>query len=225
MANIKREALSVKRKVIKFKDAPKKTRKKRKPIDKAKPVGVKGSTLAKVEPSKKEPEKAPKVESKKAEKNRRNGFATHFETFRNNLIALPMPKQLLLLPAPKKYKEKSVQKGFFPKIYRFITETWFQVAVLSVVLLISLGLMFQELHKHMQQQHALEQKRAAIQRQITYWQGVIRKYQDYRDGYFKLALLEYQLGNIQAAELYIQKTKTLDPNFTEADKLEGILSK
>lgn len=270
------------KKVLKFKDAPKKTRKKRKNVDKTKPVAPKCPSFSKVKSSKKELKEftITKSQGKKVKKERTSSqksqtlsqqnvneepvklfgmgdlagdinftaqLKTSWEKFKiifkkgktksekskkigkskkdysNNERTTPklLPLgTLLMLSAPR----QTAKADKFPKIYRVITETWLQAGILSIVLLVIIGLMLRGLYQHMHQKQALEQKRAVIQKEIAYWQEIIRKYQDYRDGYFKLALLEYQLGNTQAVELYVEKAKTLDPNFAEADKLGSMLS-
>jgi hypothetical protein len=66
---------------------------------------------------------------------------------------------------------------------------------------------------------------AAIAREITHWQKTTQKYGQYRDGYFRLALLQYQLGNEQLAGIYIEKALAVDPNFAAGkafqEKLEN----
>ena len=57
-----------------------------------------------------------------------------------------------------------------------------------------------------------------------YWQGIVSKYKDYRDGYFQLAVLEYQLGNIQKAKLHLDEVLKLDPNFEKGRELGKVLS-
>ena len=51
-------------------------------------------------------------------------------------------------------------------------------------------------------------------------QGIIKTYPNYRDGYFRLATLEYELGNRNKAKEYVQKALELDPNFEEGRRLE-----
>jgi tetratricopeptide (TPR) repeat protein len=121
--------------------------------------------------------------------------------------------------------EENRQKGFFPKISRFITERWFVCGFLCGVLVVCIVIVHNTIAVNAQKKHDLEIKRQKIQQQISFWQENIRKYPDYRDGYFQLALLEYQLGDIQSAQSYLNKVESLDPNFQEAYQLEKLLQK
>jgi hypothetical protein len=166
----------------------------------------------------------------------------------------PEEKTLLFLPTPHLKEEKAtkLQQNDFvtqckrfcivlksPKISRLITEKpllekrfknfWstgkpYVVALCCLVLLASIGLVAYTLNQNLQQKQILEQKRAQIEKEILYWQGITKKYKGYRDGYFKLAILEYQLGNMQVSQQYLHEVQLLDPNFKEAEELERILT-
>ena len=60
--------------------------------------------------------------------------------------------------------------------------------------------------------------------QINYWQKVVDKYKDYRDGYFQLAILEYRLGQKEKSRMYLKEVFRLDPNFEKGRELEKILN-
>lgn len=68
-----------------------------------------------------------------------------------------------------------------------------------------------------------ENKRTQLAKEVDYWQGIVKKYEGYRDGYLKLALLEYQFKNLDKSKFYLQKALVLDPNSETARKLEKIL--
>ncbi|MCL5970930.1 MAG: tetratricopeptide repeat protein [Patescibacteria group bacterium] len=51
------------------------------------------------------------------------------------------------------------------------------------------------------------------------------RYKDYRDGYFRLAILEYQLNDNAKAQEYLDKVMKLDPNFEEGRKFEQFLNR
>ena len=70
----------------------------------------------------------------------------------------------------------------------------------------------------------LQNNREEIVLQINYWQKVVVKYKDYRDGYFQLAILEYQLKDIGKAKMYLDEVFKLDPNFEKGRELERILN-
>lgn len=59
--------------------------------------------------------------------------------------------------------------------------------------------------------------------EIKKWEAVVQKHRDYRDGYFKLAALEYEVGNKGKARLYSKKALYIDPNFEPAERLMNLL--
>ena len=55
-----------------------------------------------------------------------------------------------------------------------------------------------------------------MEQEIAYWKSVTSKYKDYRDPYLRLAVLEYALGNSDAAKQYVQKALEIDPEYENA---------
>jgi hypothetical protein len=102
---------------------------------------------------------------------------------------------------------------------------WLVVGFVSGILLflvVTLGLKVQaqagELTKK-QQMHD------SISAEISHWQQITKQYPQYRDGYFRLALLQYELGNEQLAGISLEKTLTIDPNFAPARAFQEKLEK
>lgn len=125
-------------------------------------------------------------------------------------------------------KKDRLQKVLeLPSITRFITEpsNLLRVAVvfLSIILLLTLILGSIRVLDNYKKLKNMEDKRAKIVLEIKYWQGIVQKYSDYRDGYFKLAVLEYQLGNKDLAKQYSQKSLELDTNYNPAIDFEKVL--
>lgn len=139
---------------------------------------------------------------------------------------MPKPK----LPV-KKFKKKAVivalpKKSQFPSIPRTITELpefsflsaldrWVVVGFVSGILLMAVIITGVNLWQNSGALARIKQERARYVQEIAYWKRVVDKYQGYRDGYFKLALLTYQLGEKAQARSYLQKAMELDPNFQE----------
>ena len=118
-------------------------------------------------------------------------------------------------------------KSFFPNIFRIITEKW-KIALVSVVSLVILaGITSQGLFlaQNMKELEKLDKERAVLSNELTYWQQVVGEYKNYRDAYFRIASLEYQLGRMDEAQKSVQKVLGLDPNFESAkvlgDKIEA----
>ncbi len=74
-----------------------------------------------------------------------------------------------------------------------------------------------------EEKQSAEAQNKRVEKQITFWQGVVKKYTNYRDGYFELSVLEYRLKNFTKSEYYLQKTLYLDPGFKEGLKLQILL--
>ncbi|HVA96128.1 MAG TPA: tetratricopeptide repeat protein [Candidatus Acidoferrales bacterium] len=120
--------------------------------------------------------------------------------------------------------------ALFPKNLRFITEYTFteaqshniKVLLVSAVSIFLLSLIFLEgitIWANLRQQEILSQQRVQLQHEVTYWEGVASKYQGYRDVYYRIAALQYKLGNIGESQKYIKKALELDPNFPEGHVL------
>lgn len=112
----------------------------------------------------------------------------------------------------------------FPSINRFITEQpWMRKAFfLTKILIVGIvtgWLLFQiflqgyALRTHLTELDHISVERQRISEEIAYWKQTAEKYQGYRDVYYRIASLEYKLGNISAAKEYVKKAIELDPNF------------
>ena len=64
-----------------------------------------------------------------------------------------------------------------------------------------------------------------IRQEISFWEKIIKEKPDYRDAYFQLAVLYYQIGQKGEVGKYLQKTLDLDPNFAPAKRLEKLIQK
>jgi hypothetical protein len=62
-------------------------------------------------------------------------------------------------------------------------------------------------------------KRLVIEMQIASWKGIVEQYKGYRDGFYQLAVLEYRIGNNQAAQEYLEETLVTDPSYKAAKQL------
>lgn len=130
-------------------------------------------------------------------------------------------KETIIFQSSKAKQETS----FFPKINRFITETWkfFVVSFASGLLIIAIVLQSISLLNNIQEEKRLRSTHDKTVAELKYWEQIVSQYKDYRDGYFKLASIEYRLGNVEASRVYLKKTLDLDPNFQKGRELEKIL--
>lgn len=68
-----------------------------------------------------------------------------------------------------------------------------------------------------------ERTREEIEREISKWETVISEKHNYRDAYFRLAVLNYQIYKNEKALQYLDKAMALDPNFEEGKRLRELL--
>lgn len=125
----------------------------------------------------------------------------------------------------------------FPRIFRFITEQkyfkkikkhhWRLILAgfVSAIILGAIVIVGADSYKNYQENKKLGEERKNIEIQIKFWQSINQKYPNYRDSYFQLALLEYQLKDFDKSRAYLNEVLRLDPNFKEGIKLQEILNK
>lgn len=148
--------------------------------------------------------------------------------------------------------KKTKKTSQFPKIYRIITEyklikkinkAWFRllnqskyskylqislrifVFIVLVILIFAVAFFSIKIYKYAGIYSKTTFQRQELRSQINFWKSIADKYEGYKDAYFRIALLEYRLGNFKTAMEYNQKALRLDPNFDDAKKLEAVLNK
>lgn len=126
---------------------------------------------------------------------------------------------------------------FFPKIPRFISEkirylrpflvkqekTLIKIG-LVLILLILIIFAGSDVYKNYQTRNKVLSERQKIVAEIEYWSRIKDQHKDYRDAYFKLALLHYQLKDFDSAKKNLEKVFELDPNFEKGKELEKLLN-
>jgi tetratricopeptide (TPR) repeat protein len=146
-------------------------------------------------------------------------------------------------PQPKKKIGESGKKREFPNIYRFITERLsFRLSwqpklskfaflalasasiLISFVLVVGIGFFGLKTYQNLNQVMQISNQRQNLQGKANFWQSIINQYDGYKDAYFHKALLEYNLGQFDKAKEDNSKALLLDPNFTDAKKLESVLN-
>ncbi|HYM65021.1 MAG TPA: tetratricopeptide repeat protein [Candidatus Sulfotelmatobacter sp.] len=93
------------------------------------------------------------------------------------------------------------------------------------VLVAGISILSLKMYKNLVIINKINQQREKIQSQINFWTSVIQKYPGYKDSYFRIAVLEYSLGDLQKSEEFNKKALLLDPNYEDAKKLELLLNK
>ena len=132
-----------------------------------------------------------------------------------------------------KKKLKSIKIPQFPKIYRFITERIkktrkeLRVMIIGFVIVVVVTLFLAisiDLAISIKAQSETQRQRQTLVSQVNYWQDIVKKEPGYRDGYFMLSVLEYQLRNFQQSKIYLDKVISIDPNFSPAIDFEKVLN-
>jgi len=126
----------------------------------------------------------------------------------------------------KKLPKLTISPSWQSKLNKMLFFSKIAVLLVIIVALIS-GIVFFSLRTY---QYYTEVQRIVVQRQelqgrINFWQSIADKYAGYKDAYFQMAVLDYNLGNFGKAKLENKKALTLDPNFIDAQKLEAVLDK
>lgn len=127
---------------------------------------------------------------------------------------------------PKRIYRKSKPQQL-PNNYRFIPERLsgdgfaFLVGVLFI--LASILVVGLDLYKNYQENVNLKAEKTKVNNDLKTWEKVVSQKPNYRDGYFKLAIIYYQLKDLDKAKENLDKAFELDPNFEKGRELESIL--
>ncbi len=123
----------------------------------------------------------------------------------------------------------------FPNISRFIPEYTpeqqryyvkiYSVTFISGFLLMAIILKGMSLFTTIGQLQAAEQQKKALVQQQSYWEGIVEEHEGYRDGYFQLAVISYQLDEKGKAQEYLDRAMALDPNFVQGKEFQKKLAK
>lgn len=128
----------------------------------------------------------------------------------------------------KFYKKSKPRKQEFPRNYRIIPERLtgdgFTFLAGFLFVLASIFVVSLDLYSNYTKNQALNSEKDKVQNELVFWNGEVKKRPNYRDAYFKLALLNYQLKDFDKAKEYLKKTLSLDPNFEKGRELEVILN-
>lgn len=96
------------------------------------------------------------------------------------------------------------------------------VVFIFIVAVIIVGYDFQ---RNLQIKQDIDSQRKALVSDLNFWEDFISKHQNYRDAYIQASILEYKLGNISKAKMYVEKGLSLDPNSQDGKKIEAFLNK
>lgn len=115
----------------------------------------------------------------------------------------------------------------FPNISRFITEEVvakvrsivktpaFFIHIFSGIILLAIAFQASTMLHTWKQFSSMQQQEAKLYQEVSYWQDITKRFANYRDGYFSLAVLYYRLGNDVKARENIEKALSIDPRFEQ----------
>lgn len=122
----------------------------------------------------------------------------------------------------KKGKSEKHQKS--PRNYRIIPEGWNKDEIAffagALFILFAIIAVTYDLFINLRQESSLANKKIELTRQQLFWKDQVKAHPDFRDAFFSLALVEYQLNNLEDARNNLDKAMALDPNFKEGKELE-----
>ncbi len=127
----------------------------------------------------------------------------------------------------KFYKKPKQEKEKLPSNYRNIPEKLNTDRVIYLVgffcVLIAISLITFDIYLNFEKQKDLTNEKFKVLREVSFWENEIRVRPNYRDGYMKLALLNFQLKDFNESRENLNKALVLDPNFEKGKELERLL--
>lgn len=126
----------------------------------------------------------------------------------------------------KKAKPKEESKKL-PRNYRIITEkihsdhVVFSVGIICV--LIALVVVSFDLYSNYKLQRELKAEKVKVVKDLAYWQKQVGEKPSFRDGYFSLAVIYYQLKDFKNSSENLEMAMSIDPNFEKGKELRMLL--
>lgn len=121
----------------------------------------------------------------------------------------------------RSFTEGSIK--FFKKQNKILKKLKFQASIfllgflITTLLLLAVDVLFV-----FQKQKEIYFEKAKLNSEIRLWENIVQKYPS-KDTYFRLARLEYRVGDLDKSKYYTDKALYMDPNFKEAQEFKKIL--
>ena len=167
------------------------------------------------------------IDLQKEVKGKGDASQTHHSRSKKEIKKTSLPQE-----SPKNYRPipesdgKTPRKGYlFLKKFYLATQVRIWLQVWNVVAIALLVLLAWGMFHSLQMLQEQNQKRELLEAQLHKWEGVVRTYPAYRDGYLHIAAVAYELGNTSQAQDALHTALTLDPNNEIALQLEEIIAK
>ena len=140
------------------------------------------------------------------------------------------PEKVIFSSRPAKKEQK---KKELPKNSRLITETAVLFSfsrlkkiilpVIYLALFVLLIFVADDVYQKSRQYFALTSQKENIKQEIGSLEKKVQIYPSFKEGYLRLAVLEYRLGKIDKSKRYIRKAILLDPNFKQAQDFAKLI--
>ncbi|MEK9178832.1 MAG: hypothetical protein AAB801_03565, partial [Patescibacteria group bacterium] len=112
----------------------------------------------------------------------------------------------------------------FPSIYRAITDKEnAPLIVLSIFLVLAIFMVGLDLNKNLEEKELRAKLYDSKVKEVRFWEENLSKYPQFKDAYFRLAILYYEVGDFEKSDSFLKKVFLLDPSFEEGKKLERLL--
>ena len=128
------------------------------------------------------------------------------------------PSNSRTISEPFKFSFPKINPVKLLELYRGVLKA-FVICIFTVAVVV-VGYDFQQ---NLQAKQNIDSQREIITRDLNYWEDFMSKHQNYRDAYFQASVLEYRLGNISKAKMYVEKGLALDPSSINGKRIEEFL--
>ncbi|OGH47812.1 MAG: hypothetical protein A3A51_03850 [Candidatus Levybacteria bacterium RIFCSPLOWO2_01_FULL_39_10] len=92
------------------------------------------------------------------------------------------------------------------------------LTIFTAILIISA-----DIYTTIKDQKRVTNEKVRILNEISFWENEVKEKPNFRDAYFNLALLNYEIRKFDEARVYLNKVFSLDPDFEEGRRLEEII--
>ena len=127
----------------------------------------------------------------------------------------------------KFYKKISLKKKQLPNNSRFIPEKFLNdhiVFALGLVgILIAIFIVSYDSYRNYSLQEKVINEREEVVKNLNFWNKEVISKPNYRDGYFSLALIYFQLGDLYNSKENLDKALIIDPNFERGIEFKNYL--
>ncbi len=125
--------------------------------------------------------------------------------------------------SPRIYRLFTDPVKFFKKQNKIFKKLKFQGSIfllgflVTTLLLLAVDVLFV-----FQKQKEIDFEKAKLNSEIRLWENIVQKYPS-KDTYFRLAKLEYRVGDLDKSKYYTDKALYMDPNFGQAQEFKKTL--